>query len=330
MAIQIGANAKFKGYTELETGQTPILVAGEEVEIVGYDPAEDSYVVTATDGSKRTDTLFGEEVEEIVAPVDEVAPAAAAAPKRRSKAAAAAPLVIVESLKDQLGSKQMALDTALRLATQLTELREQEEQTVFSIGGTLAYIKETEAFKDAGFADMDAYVEGALGLKERSAQYYVKVYVELTAAGVTSKDIEGLGWTKLRALTGVIDKTNKAALLKKAKTLTRDALVDHVREIKLKGKASADTTKGPALVKVPAFKLHADQGTAFEAAISRAKLAYEVDNQGEALFLMSQEWLQGQNVVIPIEQALAILNARYGTDFAVEDETAPAGQTAAA
>lgn len=274
MAIQIGANAKFKGYTELETGQTPILVAA------------------------------------VTAP--------------------AAPLVIVESLKDQLGSKQMALDTALRLATQLTELREQEEQTVFSIGGTLAYIKETEAFKDAGFADMDAYVEGALGLKERSAQYYVKVYVELTAAGVTSKDIEGLGWTKLRALTGVIDKTNKAALLKKAKTLTRDALVDHVREIKLKGKASADTTKGPALVKVPAFKLHADQGTAFEAAISRAKLAYEVDNQGEALFLMSQEWLQGQNVVIPIEQALAILNARYGTDFAVEDETAPAGQTAAA
>lgn len=376
MAITVGGQARFKGYTELEEGQEELLTAGEVVEVLAQDPDDGSFTVRSVANPDRADNVFDDELDEVAvaaeeapkrrtraaaapAPVAEPAaapvaakgkgkakPAVTAAPaaepvavlptakgKPKAKPAAAAKpapapkpvkeapkMVVIETIKDMVGTAETALASAKQIAQTLNDLREQEEQTVFSLGGLLVYIRDNEAYKIEGYADMPAYLEAELGMKERSGQYYMRLYSELTDAGVTVKQIEGIGWTKLRALLGSINADNKVQLLAKAKKMTRDELVDHMKEVKAKvGKSSATDENASKMTKFPAFKLFSDQASAFEAAVNAAKTAYNVDNMAEALFYAMNDWSQDHNVDLPLEAALAALNARYGTDFSLDD-----------
>ena len=371
MAIKVGDKAIFKGYSDLQEGQEPILIEGEEVDILAYDEEHQSYTVTAVSDAERSDSLFADEMTEIVAAQEEAKPArrtraaaskdapaeapveekpaakAKAAPKKANKAApvkeaqtpakaapkaeakpavAAAPskaITIIPSLEDYVGSHETALSSAKEYARNLSELKEKEEETIFLLGGLLAYIQSEKAYSVLGYEDFATYAEAEVGLKKRSAEYYARVYTDLTEAGVTVKDIEGIGWTKLRSLIGVIDKKNKSALLTKAKKMSRDDLADHMKEIKAKtGKASA-TSDAPAYMKFAAFRLHADQGATLETVINQAKEHFNTDNMAEAIFFMATDWSQAQDGDVPLESALAALNAKYGTAFEVEAE-APA------
>lgn len=372
MAIKVGDKAIFKGYSDLQEGQDPILVEGEEVDVLAYDEEHQSFTVTAVADAERSDSLFADEMTEIAAAQEEAKPArrtraaaskdapaeavaeekpaakakataskkadkaapaketkapAKAAPKTEAKpAVAAAPskaITIIPSLEDYVGSHETALSSAKEYARNLSELKEKEEETIFLLGGLLAYIQSEKAYSVLGYEDFATYAEAEVGLKKRSAEYYARVYTDLTEAGVTVKDIEGIGWTKLRSLIGVIDKKNKSALLTKAKKMSRDDLADHMKEIKAKtGKASA-TSDAPAYMKFPAFRLHADQGATLETVINQAKEHFNTDNQAEAIFFMATDWSQAQDGDVPLESALAALNARYGTAFEVEAE-APA------
>lgn len=372
MAIKVGDKAIFKGYSDLQEGQDPILIEGEEVDVLAYDEEHQSYTVTAVSDAERSDSLFADEMTEVAtqeeakparrtraaasndAPAEaseEAKPAAkakAAAPKKADKAAAPAKetkatakgaakeeaktaaaatpskaITIIPSLEDRVGSHETALASAKEYAQNLSELKEKEEETIFLLGGLLAYIQSEKAYSVLGYEDFATYAEAEVGLKKRSAEYYARVYTDLTEAGVTVKDIEGIGWTKLRSLIGVIDKKNKSALLTKAKKMSRDDLADHMKEIKAKtGKASA-TSDAPAYMKFAAFRLHADQGATLETVINQAKEHFNTDNMAEAIFFMATDWSQAQDGDIPLESALAALNAKYGTAFEVEAE-APA------
>ena len=173
-----------------------------------------------------------------------------------------------------------------------------------------------------------SYAERELGMKKRSAEYYIRMYTDLTEAGVTAKDIKGIGWTKLRALTGAITPQNKKDLLKSARTMSRDDLQDHVKNVKVgKASPSADT---PAMAKFPAFKMFQDRADAFQAGINAAMSTYNVDNMADALFMVMTDWQQSQQADVPAEAALEAFNARYGTDFSMDEyEDAPEEEQAA-
>jgi len=225
-------------------------------------------------------------------------------------------MVVIATIKDMIGTHETALASAKTIAGTLNDLREQEEQTVFSLGGLLVYIRNEAAYKQGGYADMAAYLEAELGMKERSGQYYMRLYTELTDAGVTLAQIEGIGWTKLRSLLGSITSENKTQLLAKAKRMTRDELADHMKEVKAKvGKASEAGPEVQPLTKFPAFKMFPDKAAAFEAAVKAAQKAYDVDNMAEALFYAMNDWMQSQDADVPLEVALETLNAKYGTDY---------------
>lgn len=370
MSIEVGKTAKFKGYTELEPGQDEILIAGEVLNVVEYDAEGQAYTVTAVEDPERADTIFVEEMEEIVVaapaksrrrgaaapavavteeipPAEAAAPAAPAAPAkggRKAKAAAApaaapaaepakaakaekpaAPvkpatkLIVIDTIQDMVGSHETALESAKSISGRLNEIREQEEEALFSLGGLLAYINEEQAFKSLGYEDLASYSEAELGFKKRRAEYYIRLYTELTGAGVSMKDIEGIGWTKLRALLGVIDKSNKKELLSKAKKMSRDDLADHMKEVKSSVNKASPSSEAPEFVKFPAFRLFKDQAVAFEAVIKAAQTQYNVDNMAEALFYLATDWQIAQDGDVPVEDALAALNARYGTTYGQED-----------
>jgi hypothetical protein len=144
---------------------------------------------------------------------------------------------------------------------------------------------------------------------------------------VTEKQIEGLGWTKLREVARGITKGNKVAMLKAAKTKTRDALKEYMDDVVVAaktGKASPSADATPRM-KFAGFQLFQDQGAALETIIENAKKAFEVDNMGEALMHAMSEWAQDREADIPADIALDAYNARYGTEFELDDgqEAAP-------
>lgn len=252
----------------------------------------------------------------------------AEAPKAAAPAAApAAPgkLVIMASIRGYVGEADHAVQSAKDLASRLGTLSEQEEETKFQLGGTLAFIKANSIFKTRGHETIEAFCEAEIGLKSRSCQYYIATYEALTVAGITEKEIEGIGFSKLRAVATVIDASNKTALIKKAKTMTRDDLVDHVKEVKQsKGAVNPTDPNAATFMKFKAFKMFEDQGQLVDRAVTEAKSRFQVESFSEALFHIVSEWMQAQDMDIPVEAAVANLNARYGLDIVLDgDEEAP-------
>lgn len=245
----------------------------------------------------------------------------AKAPKAEAEAKKSPALVILSSIRDYVGEAEHAVQSAKDLAARLGTLSEQEEETKFALGGTLAFIKANGIFRDRGHETIEAFCEAEVGLKSRSCQYYIATYEALTQAGITEKEIEGIGHSKLRALTGVIDAGNKSALLKKAKAMTRDDFVDHVKELKQsKGKVSPTDPNAATFMKFKAFKMFEDQGQLLDRAVNDAKARFSVESFAEALFHIAAEWMQAQEVDVSLDVALETLNARYGTDFSLEGE----------
>lgn len=251
-------------------------------------------------------------------------PAAKAEEKPATKPAAAKTekaggVVVLSQISELVSDHETALNAAEELAAAIGERTEQLEQSKFQLGGVLCYLKAEEAFKDEGFETINEYCEAKLGLKDRSCETYMQVYTALTEAGVTEKEIDGIGISKLRTVAGVIDKGNRRSLIAAAKKSTRDDLVEKVKEIR-KGKSSATDPNATKFKKLPALKLPEDQAEMIESGIEEAMKTFSTDSQAVALYNIVTEWMQGQAAEVPVEDALEALNARYGTDFAFEDE----------
>jgi hypothetical protein len=258
---------------------------------------------------------------ETEAPAKEAEPAKkttkrTAAKKSEEKAGG---IVVMDSIKELVADHDTALVSAKQLADTINEDLEQLEQSKFTLGGVLSYIKAEKAYEDEGFESIEAYCEEKLALKDRSCQTYMQVYTNLTAAGVTEKEIEGVGISKLRTVASVIDKKNKRSLIAKAKKSTRDDLVAHVKEVRT-GKVNAADPDAPKFAKVPAMSLHEDKADVVKGAFEEAMKVYEVDSMAEAMYHIAVDWMQAQEAEVPIEDALETFNNRYGTDFELEEE----------
>lgn len=259
--------------------------------------------------------------------------AAAEAPKTTTRTATkpetTGGLVVMSAIADYVGDHETAIASASTLASAINERTEQLEQSKFQLGGVLLYIKQEEAYTEAGFESINAFCEERLGLKDRSCETYMQVYSALTAAGVTEKEIEGIGISKLRTVAGIIDKGNRRSLIAKAKKSSRDDLVEHVKEIR-KGTTSATDPNATTYKKLPALKLPEDQATLVEAGLDEAMKRFSTESMAVALYHIVSEWMQGQEAEVGVDDALAAFNARYGTDFGfAEDDDTETEQQAA-
>lgn len=239
------------------------------------------------------------------------------APKAKTETKAGG-IVVMSAIKDFVGDHETAITAASELAEAITERTEQLEQSKFALGGVLCYIKAENIFEEEGFESIEAFCTEKLGLKDRSCQTYMQVYTSLTEAGVTEKEIEGIGISKLRTVAGVIEKGNKRNLLAMAKKKSRDDLVDHVKEIR-KGKTSANDPNAAQFEKLPAMKFFADQAEVVKSGLAEAMKSFNTDSQAEALYHIVTEWMQAQEGEVAVEDALDTFNTRYGTDFALEE-----------
>ena len=156
------------------------------------------------------------------------------------------------------------------------------EKTTFVLGGILAYIKRNHSHAtipgadgkpiyDAGLAGFNSYVEETLGLKSRSAHYYVQVYEKLSPI-TTEEKINQIGWSKLIQMVGLdLNPDNVEEWLEKAEGMQVKELKEAVRvsliETGKKVHGKTDLSKKVHF----SFVVFEDQGNVANEALDKAK-----------------------------------------------------------
>lgn len=210
-------------------------------------------------------------------------------------------------------------------------LVQQHEQTYFTLGGVLAHIYAQESFKSLGYdgkRGFALYCEKELGIGYRKAMYLMETYVTFAQIGVDESVLARIGWSKAKELARIGKKSLETlradlpALLDYAGEHNRDELQDHVTRTYIRTETPAPAEK---IEKVKlAVTLMGEGGNVVLNAIAAAQriiaaggAAGEVE-KGKALEHICGEWsLTQDGVNLPLEDAVRMLERRYGVTLAV-------------
>jgi hypothetical protein len=248
--IKVGDFAEFVGYQEdladelLEKGQKLIIekiIETEEGTAYNVRPVFDDGTV---DEDAYGDQIFAEELELIEldanAENEELSSANNAA-----KEALNEPQHWGEDYDNDVNHDPVVIDL-IRGTNNITELAydlySKHEELYYKLGGILVDIKNRKLYTVEGYEDTAEgfieYVKDHIGPRKRSAYYLMSTYKKLREVNLTSEDLGGIGWTKIRVLQDL--KGDKfLEYLEKAKTMTRAELEEELQGEKEK----KDTTK---------------------------------------------------------------------------------------
>jgi hypothetical protein len=202
----------------------------------------------------------------------------------------------------------------------------------FLLGGVLSVIAENSWQNSLGYSSFDKMIETETGLARSTAYEYRRVYNDITSSGIAWKEVEFLGWSKIRVISNLLAADSKDEWIDLAKELTVQQLKERVKKAKhltahnaQKPKYLPDTeseasthvdrvidssalpTEGPTAVKplpsVPveaamsskestAFSFYPDQAKVVFEAIDRAKEELPTDYNNEALASIGTLYLQ--------------------------------------
>jgi hypothetical protein len=85
----------------------------------------------------------------------------------------------------------------------LLELEEDQEKTFFEIGGVLSAIQKHKWFEP--LRSLDEWVKKNTAIKRSRARAWIQIYDAIVKSGVPWAKVKHLGWTKLNAITGVLN-----------------------------------------------------------------------------------------------------------------------------
>lgn len=342
----------FTGYTGLEDGQEPVFTAGESIRVVtSFDEATAGWLFQgfATDGTKRNDTLFEGEFDEVLPQVTLATDAnLPVAEEPVAKVAKVKAVKAVKKVKEEVKAKEVkakeaktikkadtlisvvqnnvtgdtesdraqdALRTALSLSNRINE-------TFWSLGGVLSYIirngchktitDENGNFKYAGKNGFAEYVEKELDTHYRRAMYYIEIVEAFAPLGIDESKLLELGWAKVKELTRVVTIDNVNEWLDTAKTMTREDLVASVKESLV-----ASNNDTPQMSKMVTFKfrLFEDQGQVATQALAHAKAMSGESEDNAAFAYILQEYLMLANVkTLSLEESLEQIFNQFGEE----------------
>ena len=147
------------------------------------------------------------------------------------------------------------------------ELEGHHDQTYFEIGGVLSVIRNNKFYEPhESFSD---WRKAQTSMSHGKANALVQIYDGIANSDLKWKDVEGIGWTKLREIASVLTKENAQDWVKLA---AENSKADLIKLVKAQ-KAGTTGSEGGAVgrTQTKTFKLHADQKEIVEQAISKAK-----------------------------------------------------------
>lgn len=189
--------------------------------------------------------------------------------------------------------ENMGKEEAFELIPTLTNT---VDYSYFRLGGVLAVVQSNdEWFKDEGFDTFRDFIESKFGLQYRKAMYLIGIYTNIVEAGVPYQKFDGIGWTKIKEIAGVVTPDNVDEWVDRAKTMSTLALNAYVKKY-LQGTLKKSDEKpgtGPTQYTV---KVHPDQKATIEQAVEKAMKEANTEFKGVALEAVCMNYLSGAKV----------------------------------
>jgi hypothetical protein len=151
----------------------------------------------------------------------------------------------------------------------VAELIDQAEVTYFRLGGVFSLIICNGWHKP--YTTFREFVEVGHGIGFRKANYFVSIYNYLAESKVPWSKFDGLGWSKVKEIAGVVNNDNVDQWVKLAHEQNALTLIETVKNYKksLAGKSIED--QSAKTVTTMTFKVHEGQKEVIEAAVAKAK-----------------------------------------------------------
>jgi hypothetical protein len=361
--VKIGDILVFAGYSDDSMSDDDMIFKpGDRVRVEKINP-DGGMVAMPADAEGPGDTVFPEELEMGEGSVTEETPTETAEPAPEVPAKAIKPKATKAKAKASKTKAEPAPEVAPETATEVAETRhvhaksvqdilaehdaldaakmlvERVEETYYTLGGVLADIYEQGIYKSVGydgkrgFAD---YTQAELGIQYRKAMYLIDIYQRMQTLGLDDTRLREIGWSKAKELLRFATAENFDDLVDYAKDHTREQLVEHLKTTQVSD--GSDGTAGGTVKKTKlSFALFADQAETVTRAIDAAKNMAGSDDPNQALEYICAEWSQmTESVEVPLEDAIAHLQAKYGVSLVVagadeaEVQVAEEGETVSA
>lgn len=202
--------------------------------------------------------------------------------------------------------------------TLVGQLADSADFTFFKLGGVLSKIQSDGWY--APHASLREYIENEHGLNYRRAMYWISIYDALVAAKVPWDKVKTLGWTKLKEISGILTPENVDEWVKKAEGQTVLQLIETVNSAKKSGDP-AQITDGTSStpVSTKTFKVHEDQKSTIDAAITKAKQESGTESDGAALEFICLDYVGQAEKKMPLPKPVLVQQVQaLGLDAACE------------
>ena len=170
-----------------------------------------------------------------------------------------------------------------------------------------------------GYSNFKEYCESE-GLHYRRSKYLVGIAMIVKELNIAWEDIEGIGWTKMRALIPILKEQQAVGdWLELAKMHSVKELEALVNDSKL---GLDITTKGGDRIVTLSFKLTPTQAEIILDALDNAKKVAETEDDVLALEQMAYDYVMqqgGDPERTSLEQIIRFAEANYGVELVVAD-----------
>lgn len=211
------------------------------------------------------------------------------------------------------------------------------DRSYFNLGGVLVEIQRTAAYEEAGFTEekkekvkgktkmvsaFEQYISAELGIEYKKATRLMIVYKTFSKLGIPEDKVLGIGWTKAGVIASLMrDATADEVMemLEAAEDMRRDDLIEHIKEtsVDARGRARGDSVKKVKYT----FSAFADQAEFIGQIIQSTMETLGTDDMNEAMvYIMTQYAASVDGVDVPMQDAIAAVEARYGIELAVKGE----------
>lgn len=248
---------------------------------------------------------------------------------------------LVRDALASVSSDEMAEGSAALLAAKT--LVNRVDETYYTLGGVLAFIKETGVYKSLGFDGKRGfadYCKAELGTDYRKAQYLIDLYEKVQAAGLNETRLREIGWSKAVQIVRVGDVSLEKlsedfdTLVDYAKDHTRDELISHITSsYEVATRAAGGSTGAGDQVNVSTFvfKLAADAADSANRALNHAKSVAGTEDLSEAFKYICDDWsMMTEGTAMDLDTAISVIEARFGVTLTQVDSPAPAEDATAA
>jgi len=198
--------------------------------------------------------------------------------------------------------------TPSQVRADITNMTQAIEESYFEVAGMLHRINVDMLYTEWGYKSFSDYVNNELDFSLRKAQYFIsfwQYFVNEIGDEAIVRMVRPIGWSKLKYLVGILDKTNVEFWVKRAMSVSKETLATDValykKKKKLKDKGIDVDNPSMAAEFIAGEKIHKNivlspsEAEIVELALEHAKKLSGVDSQGRNLSLICQDYLSMNN-----------------------------------